>query len=77
MSAPVPALAPLTEAMILARASTALGRVDRYGRRGVTLLSMDEIEALALFAASCGLVPTMPGEDAPKAYFLAPEGAVK
>lgn len=74
MSAPI---ATLTETTILARASTALGRVDLYGRRGVTLLSIDEIEALALFAASCGLVPTIPGEDAPKAFFLTPEGAVK
>ena len=68
MSAPT----ALPTAIILARASTALGKVDLHGRRGVTMLSVDETEALALLAALVGLVPTEPGAAPPPAYFLTP-----
>lgn len=69
MSLPVQTL---PAAAILARASVALGKVDLWGMRGVTMLSLDETEALALLAAWCGLVPTKPGETPPPAYFLTP-----
>lgn len=63
-------LLPMTE--LLTRASRALGKVDLHGRRGVTLLSMDEIEAMALVLATLGLVPTMPGEKPPETLLINP-----
>ena len=69
--------APLSADMMLARASTALGKVDLYGARGVTMISTDEIEAMALTLATLGLVPTRPGKPAPPAFFLTPDGDVK
>lgn len=65
---------PLPEAEIIRRASTALGKIDLHGRRGVTMLSVDETEAMALLLASMGLVPTRAGDPAPAEYFLKPEG---
>lgn len=60
----------LTEDQIIARASEALGKVDLYGRRGVTMLSVDETESMALLLAALGLVPTPPGGPAPAEYFI-------
>ena len=67
-----PAPQALAKLEIMRRASTALGKVDLYGPRGVTMLSVDETEAMALLLALLGLVPTLPGQDAPAAYFLTP-----
>lgn len=64
-------ITPMPAAEVLALASSALGKVDLYGRRGVTMLSMDETEAMALLLAALGLKPTRPGEDPPEAYFPA------
>lgn len=64
------AITALTEDQIIARASHALGKVDLYGRRGVTMLSVDETEAMALLLAALGLVPTIPGAPAPAEYFI-------
>lgn len=68
---------PMPSKQMLALASTALGKVDFYGPRGLTMISVHEIEAMALTIAALGLVPTLPGNVAPPAYFLTPEGAVK
>lgn len=68
MSDPIPL--PLTE--ILTRASSALGKVDLHGRRGVTMLSVDETEAMALLLATLGLVPTLPGQAPPATLFIPP-----
>jgi hypothetical protein len=73
MSAPI----ALTQYDIIRRASLALGKIDLHGRRGVTLLSVDEAEAMALLLVSLGLVPTRPGEPAPAEYFIPPEGETK
>ena len=62
-------IAALPMPHILARASTALGKVDLYGQRGVTMLSVHETEAMALLLAVLGLVPTRPGAAAPAEYF--------
>lgn len=62
---------PTSQTEMLTNASRALGKVDLYGRRGVTMLSMDEIEAMALTLAVLGLVPTPPGEAVP-AVLLTP-----
>lgn len=55
----------MTEREILERAARAIGRIDRDGPRGVTLLSMAEIEAMALALVCLGLVAIPPGEPAP------------
>lgn len=62
-------IVPMPADEIITRASIALGKVDLWGRRGVTMLSVDETEAMALLLARFGLVPTMPGEPTPAAYF--------
>ena len=59
----------LPTTLILERASKAIGTVDRHGRRGVTLLSVDQIEAMALVLALLGLHPTYQGEPAPQMFF--------
>ena len=69
--------AQLSADVMLARASTALGKVDLYGHRGLTMISTQEIEAMALILATLGLVPTLPGHPAPPAFFLTSEGDVK
>jgi hypothetical protein len=57
---------------VIDHASRAIGKIDLWGRRGVTMVSADEIEAMALMLAAFGLVPTIPGKDTPPAYFLTP-----
>lgn len=54
---------------ILVRASKAIGKVDLHGKRGVTDLSLDEVEAMALLLAVLGLAPTKPGETPPADFF--------
>lgn len=71
------AITPMPSDQMLARASTALGKVDLYGPRGLTMISTEEVEAMALTLAAIGLVPTLPGDAAPPAFFLTHEGAVK
>lgn len=68
---------PMPSGQMLALASTALGKVDVYGQRGLTMISVHEVEAMALTLAALGLVPTLPGDAAPPAFFLTLEGAVK
>ena len=50
---------PLDVKDIIVRAACGLGKVDRDGRRGVTLCDMEEIEAMALLLAALGL-PAVP-----------------
>lgn len=66
---------PMTSASMMQAASRGLGKVDLHGRRGVTMLSVDEAEAMALLLASLGLVPTPPGEKPPGILFI-PTGFV-
>lgn len=68
---------PLPKVEIIRLASLALGKVDLHGLRGVTMLSVQETEAMALLLASMGLVPTRPGAPAPAVYFIPPEGETK
>jgi hypothetical protein len=63
------AVVPIDISDIAARASRALGKIDLYGPRGVTMVSTAEIEAMALLLAAFGLVPTIPGQVAPAQYF--------
>ena len=68
---------PLPAADVLARSSRALGKIDLWGRRGATMLSFDECEAMALLLAAIGLVATAPGTALPEAYFLPPDPHVE
>ncbi|MCB1395936.1 MAG: hypothetical protein KDJ98_08180 [Rhodobacteraceae bacterium] len=47
--------ARLAEAEMLDRAARAVGKVDLYGRRGATMVSLDEVEAMAITLALLGL----------------------
>lgn len=50
----------LTNDELMTRAARGLGKVDRLGPRGVTLVSFEEIEAMAGLLAEMGLVPIYP-----------------
>ena len=47
--------ARLTREEMLARAASGVGKVEAWGRRGVTLVTADEIEAMACLLAALGL----------------------
>ncbi|QBF31530.1 hypothetical protein [Thalassococcus sp. S3] len=56
---------PLTAKEIAVRAQRAVRRVDTYGQRGLTLVTLEEIEALVLIAVLSGLVADAPKEETP------------
>lgn len=56
---------PFTEREMLEIASRAVGRVMRDDLRGMTLLSIDEIAAMAMTLTALGLIPTLPGDEPP------------
>lgn len=72
-----PSIQPLAPILTLTRASAALGKVDLWGRRGVTMLSLDECEALVVLLAAFGLIPTEPGKPVPDAFFIPLQRTVK
>lgn len=51
----------LNRAEMLERAASALGKIDAWGRRGVTMVTADEIEAMACLLAALGLPPLSAG----------------
>ena len=57
MSDPIPA------SEIGRRARSAVDKIDAQGVRGVTLRSMEEIEAMALVCALSGLLPPPPASN--------------
>lgn len=59
----------LTPEEVVTRAATALGKIELYGARGVTLVSFEEIEAMACLLADQGLPAAYPGAPAPKFTF--------
>lgn len=63
-----------SEREMLELAARGLGKVDQRGVRGVTLVSMEEIAAMAAVLAAFGLKPVAPGEAAPDEMLVAPEG---
>ena len=63
-------LLPMSE--LLRRASRAVGKIDLHGRRGVTLVSADETEAMAIVLVELGLVATAPGEAPPETLLITP-----
>ncbi|PIE13804.1 MAG: hypothetical protein CSA70_03555 [Rhodobacterales bacterium] len=52
-----------TETEMLDIARRAIGKIDRYGRRGTERLTWNEIEAMALTLVSIGIAP-IPATDA-------------
>lgn len=55
----------------LERAARAVGKIDRDGERGLTLVNTQEIEAMAMVLVLCGLAPIRP-ETAPEDTDLRP-----
>lgn len=48
---------PIDEGAMILRARDAITKVDRHGARGITLLSIQEIEALVLMLVCMGVMP--------------------
>ncbi|MBP8931263.1 MAG: hypothetical protein KBG46_08285 [Paracoccus sp.] len=69
------AVTPIDNRIMLERAARALGVVDHWGPRGLTMLSLDAIEAMALTLATLGLVAVPPGAAMPETLILKPEEA--
>ncbi|WP_149589800.1 hypothetical protein [Tabrizicola flagellatus] len=55
-----------SEREMLETASRAVGRVCRDDVRGITMLSIDDIVAMAGTLLAMGLVPTVPGKAPPE-----------
>lgn len=62
---------PIDNGIMLERAARALGTVDHWGPRGLTMLSLEEIEAMALTLSALGLVAVPPGAATPKTLVVA------
>ncbi|MEO1950699.1 hypothetical protein [Thioclava sp.] len=60
----------LTNEELLTRAARGLGKVDLLGQRGITLVTAEEIEAMAGLLALFGLVPIYPGAPAPEELII-------
>jgi len=58
---------------ILITAARALGRVDRDGVRGLTSLSVDDIEAMALALVILGLTSISPDQGEPPETLTVPQ----
>ena len=54
-----------TDRDILERAARAIGKVDYFGPRGLTLISMDDTEAMCLALVLLGLVALPPTQSQP------------
>ena len=63
-------LHPMTVREMLEHASRALGRIDCDGDRGVTMVTKEEIWAMAMTLVHLGLVATPPGTAAPEVLLL-------
>ena len=50
----------LTKEQMMERAAKGLGKIDHFGARGITLVTMDELEAMAALLACLGLKPIYP-----------------
>lgn len=56
---------PIAERTMLERAARGLGKIDFWGARGLTMVTTEELEAMALTLASLGLVAVPPGAAMP------------
>lgn len=59
--------------LILERASRAVGKINEHGLRGITMVTVEETEAMALALVSLGLIPTHAGQ-APLVCLFVPDG---
>lgn len=59
-------LPPMTVRQMLERSARAVGRIDRGGLRGATMLSTEDAVAMALTLVVLGLVPIAPGATTPE-----------
>ncbi len=59
-------MSEISEREILERAARGLGRIDYWGPRGLTLVTIEELEAMALALVCLGLVAVAPGQPAPE-----------
>ena len=59
-----------TERQMLELAARGVGKVDEWGERGLTLISKDEIAAMAGALAALGMVPVKPGSPVPAELFI-------
>ena len=64
--------APMEDRQMIELAARAVGRIDRDGLRGVTLVSTEEIWAMALTLVRLGLVAVPPGAPAPEVLIVSP-----
>jgi hypothetical protein len=55
-------------------AGRGLGRIDRYGERGATLCSIEEVAAMAMVCALAGLTPIYPDTYTPTSRITWTEG---
>ena len=61
----------LTNETMMVRAATALGKLDLYGlQRGVSMISVLEIESMALLLTQMGLTPIYPGKPQKTPVFI-------
>lgn len=68
----VPVIIPMSADAVLLHASKALGKIDLYGSRGVSMVTFQETEAMALLLALFGVVPSRPDQAAPAKLFIPP-----
>jgi hypothetical protein len=67
----------MTVEQMLVLAARGLGKVDTLGLRGITLISVEEIEAMAALLAVFGLVPIPPGGAVPACLIITPQKEAK
>ena len=58
---------------MLERAARGVGKVDQSGMRGVTLVTSEEIEAMAAALVAFGLVAVHPGKPIPEQLIVSPK----
>ena len=61
----VPVNEPFEETEMLRLSRRAVGKIDRMGKRGATLITLEEIVAMATTLACLGVVPTKTTEGEP------------
>lgn len=64
--------ARLTHGAMLIHAARGLGKIDVHGRRGATLVSVEEIEAMACCLVAFGLIAIPPGGETPERLIIQP-----
>ena len=66
-----------SEAEMIRLAASGVAKVDLLGRRGTTLCTIDEIEAMAAMIVVAGVLPGNPADPARQPLFVEIEGRVR